>query len=118
MGAPGSHADDSPSCHSNVSEVRTEKVCCSLPRNDASGNFYHVFGTGPREVLRLRDGGHLCLDWYNERSPEQPTVLMLPGITGTYDCELLDVNEHHVFIGNCHKLASTWPLADFSAFLH
>ena len=35
-----------------------------------------------REVLWLSDGGHLCLDWYNEGGGEQPTVLMLPGITG------------------------------------
>ncbi len=29
------------------------------------------------------DGGHVCLDWYNEKRDDQPTVLMLPGITGT-----------------------------------
>ena len=28
------------------------------------------------------DGGHVCLDWFNEKTDEQPTVLMLPGITG------------------------------------
>lgn len=31
------------------------------------------------------DGGHLCLDWYNEKAAEQPTVLFLPGITGSSD---------------------------------
>jgi len=35
-----------------------------------------------REVVRLSDGGHICLDWYCEGSQEQPTILMLPGITG------------------------------------
>jgi len=30
----------------------------------------------------MSDGGHLCLDWYNETSPQQPTVLFMPGITG------------------------------------
>ena len=38
-----------------------------------------------REVLWLSDGGHLCLDWYNEGGGEQPTVLMLPGITGAQE---------------------------------
>ena len=33
----------------------------------------------------LSDGGHLCLDWYNEGGGEQPTVLMLPGITGAQE---------------------------------
>jgi len=32
--------------------------------------------------VRLSDGGHICLDWYCEGSQEQPTILMLPGITG------------------------------------
>ncbi len=28
------------------------------------------------------DGGRVCLDWFNEKTDNQPTVLMLPGITG------------------------------------
>lgn len=40
----------------------------------------------------MRDGGHVCLDWFNERGTppgfgargsEDPIVLILPGITGT-----------------------------------
>lgn len=34
----------------------------------------------------MSDGGHVCLDWYNIKSKDQPTVLFLPGITGTVWC--------------------------------
>lgn len=30
----------------------------------------------------MSDGGHVCLDWYNERGPSQPTLVVLPGLTG------------------------------------
>lgn len=30
----------------------------------------------------MSDGGHVCLDWYNERDPSQPTLVILPGLTG------------------------------------
>ena len=40
----------------------------------------------------MSDGGHVCLDWFNERgsmeergsagSEDDPIVLMLPGVTG------------------------------------
>ena len=30
----------------------------------------------------MKDGGHVCLDWYNVVDREQPTILFLPGITG------------------------------------
>lgn len=45
----------------------------------------------------MSDGGHICLDWFNERGTppgfgargsEDPIVLILPGITGTVN-ELL-----------------------------
>ena len=36
-----------------------------------------------REDVIMSDGGHVSIDWYNEVSPHQPTVLILPGITGT-----------------------------------
>ena len=39
----------------------------------------------------MADGGHVCLDWFNESdsgttepSIDRPTVLMLPGATGTH----------------------------------
>lgn len=32
----------------------------------------------------MSDGGHVCLDWYNEREADQPTVLFLPGLTGGF----------------------------------
>ncbi|KAL5493878.1 hypothetical protein EMCRGX_G015112 [Ephydatia muelleri] len=38
-----------------------------------------------REDVIMSDGGHVSIDWYNERSPRQPTVLILPGITGSSD---------------------------------
>lgn len=38
-----------------------------------------------REDVIMSDGGHVSIDWYNERSPDQPTVLILPGITGSSD---------------------------------
>ncbi|KAL5493886.1 hypothetical protein EMCRGX_G015121 [Ephydatia muelleri] len=38
-----------------------------------------------RENVIMSDGGHVSIDWYNERSPRQPTVLILPGITGSSD---------------------------------
>ena len=41
----------------------------------------------------MNDGGHVCLDWYNEMEGEQvdrdrPTVLMLPGMTGPHTARL------------------------------
>ncbi|XP_064382470.1 protein ABHD1-like [Halichondria panicea] len=37
-----------------------------------------------RETVTMKsDDGHVCLDWFNEKTDEQPTVLMLPGITGS-----------------------------------
>lgn len=38
-----------------------------------------------REDVIMSDGGHVSIDWYNEVSPHQPTVLILPGITGSSD---------------------------------
>ncbi len=35
-----------------------------------------------RETVGMSDGGHVCLDWYNEGHPSQPTLIVLPGITG------------------------------------
>lgn len=48
-----------------------------------------------REKVGMSDGGHVCLDWFNERgssqqgvstddssSEDSPIVLMLPGVTG------------------------------------
>ena len=39
-----------------------------------------------REKVMMSDGGHICLDWYNIQSKDQPTVLFLPGITGMVWC--------------------------------
>ena len=47
----------------------------------AVGHFLS-FSVLSREVLRMNDGGHVCLDWYNEGGREQPTVLLCPGVTG------------------------------------
>ena len=42
----------------------------------------------------MSDGGHVCLDWFNERGSapecsdegaEGPIILMLPGVTGMQD---------------------------------
>ena len=44
-----------------------------------------------REKVIMSDGGHVCLDWYNVKSQDQPTVLFLPGITGTYGVMHADV---------------------------
>jgi len=41
-----------------------------------------------RETLRLSDGGHICLDWCNEKDDVmdnescRPTVIILPGLAG------------------------------------
>ena len=35
-----------------------------------------------REVVVMRDGGHVCLDWYNNYHTSQPTVIILPGLAG------------------------------------
>ena len=45
------------------------------------------------EVLRMNDGGHVCLDWYNEMEGEhvdtdRPTILMLLGMTGLHTAKL------------------------------
>lgn len=38
---------------------------------------------GYRETVRMMsDGGHVCLDWYNELDPSQPTLVILPGLVG------------------------------------
>ena len=55
--------------------------------------FLHSFPPMSSEVLRMNDGGHVCLDWYNEMEGEQvdrdrPTVLMLPGMTGLHTAKL------------------------------
>lgn len=48
---------------------------------------YHLF----RETLRLSDGGHICLDWCNEKDNVsnnescRPTVIILPGVAGEYN---------------------------------
>ena len=39
----------------------------------------------------MSDGGHVCLDWYNDNGKGQPTVLFLPGITGMHACS----SRHH-----------------------
>lgn len=37
-----------------------------------------------RELLKMKsDGGQVCLDWFNEKTANQPTMLILPGMTGT-----------------------------------
>jgi predicted alpha/beta-fold hydrolase len=41
-------------------------------------------------MVIMSDGGHVCLDWYNVKSKDQPTVLFLPGITGT-DIQTYDI---------------------------
>ncbi|KAL1123579.1 hypothetical protein AAG570_002655 [Ranatra chinensis] len=41
--------------------------------------------TYKREILTLKDGGEVCLDWldpYDGCPPETPTVIILPGLTG------------------------------------
>ncbi len=30
----------------------------------------------------MTDSGCVCLDWYNEQADNQPTALILPGMTG------------------------------------
>ena len=37
----------------------------------------------------MSDGGHVCLDWYNVNTSDQPTVLFLPGITGMHSIPVL-----------------------------
>ena len=34
--------------------------------------------------MKLKDGGTVCLDWYDsgDKDPQKPTVLFLPGLTG------------------------------------
>ena len=49
--------------------------------------FPHGYATNTcREKVTMSDGGHVCLDWYNIQSKDQPTVLFLPGITGMAWC--------------------------------
>lgn len=44
------------------------------------------------EKIFMKDGGHVCLDWFNEgascgeerRDNGDPIVLILPGVTGQY----------------------------------
>lgn len=47
-----------------------------------------VFSISSREVLTLKDGGEVALDWKEENtSPSSPIVLLLPGLTGTSQTE-------------------------------
>ncbi|MPC94432.1 Phospholipase ABHD3 [Portunus trituberculatus] len=45
---------------------------------------------GARELLELKDGGQVCLDWLNdgrEHDETHPTVIILPGLTGSSQSE-------------------------------
>ena len=47
-----------------------------------------------REILKLSDGGEVCLDWLDcEKGKEgsHPTVLFLPGLTGDSQSEYIKV---------------------------
>ena len=45
-----------------------------------------------RETFKLSDGGHICLDWCNEKDGDipdnescRPTVIIFPGTAGEYE---------------------------------
>jgi len=44
-----------------------------------------------REVVKLRDGGEICIDWLDTSSddPNHPTILFLPGLTGDSQSEYI-----------------------------
>ncbi|XP_068205456.1 phospholipase ABHD3-like [Palaemon carinicauda] len=43
-----------------------------------------------REILQLKDGGEVCLDWLDmDHDPEKPTIIILPGLTGSSKSEYI-----------------------------
>ena len=42
--------------------------------------------------MKLSDGGEVCLDWLdpeNDRGPDHPTILFMPGLTGDSQSEYI-----------------------------
>jgi len=63
-------------------EARLQTVMASLLRHTLPPIEY------AREILTFSDGGQAVLDWKNDtKDPLQPTVLILPGITGSSQSE-------------------------------
>jgi len=66
-------------------ESRSQTLMASVLRS-VSIPFIHY----KREILPLKDGGEVCLDWlddshigeHEDESSERPTVIILPGLTG------------------------------------
>jgi len=44
-----------------------------------------------REILKLKDGGEVCLDWLDtdSKDPKHPTILFMPGLTGDSQSEYI-----------------------------
>lgn len=70
-------------------ESRAQTIMASIIRSSMPNIKYK------REVLPLKDGGQVCLDWLDEGNestrdhdhPERPTVILLPGLTGCSQSE-------------------------------
>ena len=54
----------------------------------------------------MSDGGHVCLDWYNEYNPTQPIVIILPGLAGNVVSRAPDSFEKES--GNCSRVSVCW----------
>ncbi|XP_076035797.1 abhydrolase domain containing Hydr1 [Oratosquilla oratoria] len=64
-------------------ESRAQTILASVIRSRIPDISY------TREVLQLRDGGQVCLDWLHEdgMALSTPTVIILPGLTGSSQSE-------------------------------
>lgn len=61
-------------------ESRAQTVFASLLRQQLLPDFVYR-----REILTLKDGGEVALDWMDyECTDESPVILILPGLTGNY----------------------------------
>ena len=79
------------------------------------------------QILRLSDGGEVCLDWLDcekEKNKKHPTVLFLPGLTGDAQSEyikvsFIDTSKYKmevILIWNIEKFMECQKLISFSEF--
>lgn len=78
------------------SKVQLLLPTCYMPYLDACQNFFYsfihfnLFYALCREVLHLKDGGEVALDWLtNGCSDDAPIIIILPGLTGESQAEYI-----------------------------